>query len=432
MKKFVLLAAILLAVTIAPVRVTRASGYYFPAPGESLTQQNQQSPAAVGLNAQIINDLSGKASRWALWRHGYLVHVSGDFNQTTDVKSLRKTWHAMTVGAAIEQGKIADFKTQKVSAYLPSLTGNDANATWWHVLTQSTGFDYPGCGISTDYLPGQMWTYSDLNLKNLTEALYVAWGSPGGGYGSINYQTLLKEAYFDAIGMQGWSARLSSDGIRLVLDLEDMGRLGLLLLARGSWNGQELVPQSFVEEMETKQTQGMLVNYNGCNDGVMEWASTSEFPESPYGYLTWVNTAGDFYPGADTHWAFGRGAGGAYLLWNKQNGIVFAAVGLTYDAGYTPTSYGIPQIIEANILGPNPLFEGGPIPTTTPTPAITATPTSTPPPTPTITATPTSQPLPTATPTQLPTPITTSTPTPIVVGADKHRIWMPFVMNTLE
>ncbi len=100
MKKIVLIAAILLAVTIAPGRVTRASGYYFPPPGESLAQQNQQSPAAVGLNAQIIDDLSGKAPRWALWRHGYLVHVSGDFNQTTDVKSLRKTWHATTVGAA--------------------------------------------------------------------------------------------------------------------------------------------------------------------------------------------------------------------------------------------------------------------------------------------------------------------------------------------
>ncbi len=266
------------------------------------------------------------------------------------------------LGLRVKQGKIADFKTQKVSAYLPSLTGNDADATWWHVLTQSTGFDYPGCGISTDYLPGQMWTYSDLNLKNLTEALYKAWGSPGGSYDAENYKTVLHEAYFDAIGMQGWNANLTSDGIRLILDLEDMGRLGLLLLARGSWNGQELVPQSFVEEMETKQTQGMLVNYNGCNDGVMEWASTSEFPEAPYGYLTWVNTAGDFYPGADTHWAFGRGAGGAYLLWNEQNGIVFAAIGLTNDAGYTPTSYGIPQIIEANILGPNPLFEGSPSP----------------------------------------------------------------------
>ncbi len=167
--------------------------------------------------------------------------------------------------------------------------------------------------------------------------------------------------------------------------------------------------------METKQTQGMLVNYNGCNDGVMEWASTSEFPESPYGYLTWVNTAGDFYPGADTHWAFGRGAGGAYLLWNKQNGIVFAAIGLTNDAGYNPTSYGIPQIIEANILGPNPLFEGGPIPTTTPTPAITATPTSTPPstatPTQALTQRITSTPPPTQTPLTSPSPTNPPAPT---------------------
>ena len=42
--------------------------------------------------------------RWALWRHGHLVHVQGDFHQTVDVASLRKTWHAMIVGAATPAG----------------------------------------------------------------------------------------------------------------------------------------------------------------------------------------------------------------------------------------------------------------------------------------------------------------------------------------
>ena len=47
---------------------------------------------------------------------------------------------------------------------------------------------------------------------------------------------VLKEAYFNAIGMQGWSTRIvydsavqMDDGIRLNLDLEDMGRLGFNL-----------------------------------------------------------------------------------------------------------------------------------------------------------------------------------------------------------
>jgi len=350
-----------------------AAGYYFPPPGQTLSQQNQQTPQTVNLSGNIITDLSGKATRWALWRHGYLVHVSGDFNQTSEVKSLRKTWHALTVGAAVNQGKIPDFKTQKISFYQTNLTGKDKDATWWHVITQSAGFDYPGCGDSIDYAPGQMWTYSDLNLKNLNEALFKAWGSPGGSYTASNYKTVLNQAYFSAIGMQGWNTQLNTDGIRLVLDLEDMGRLGLLMLARGRWNNTVLVPQWFVEEQETKKTAGMLVNYDGCNDGVISFLTKATFPESPYGYLTWTNSAGDFYKNASTSWAWGAGAGGTYILWNQKNGVVFAGVGVDDSP---KTSGGIPHIIEANITGSNPLFEGGPsiLPTKTPTPIVSGKP----------------------------------------------------------
>jgi len=66
-------------------------------------------------------------------------------------------------------------------------------------------------------------------------------------------------------------------------------------LARGTWNGVELVPRWFVEELETKQTRGMKANYNGPNDGKID-LSPQEFPESPYGFLTWVNTDRDLFP----------------------------------------------------------------------------------------------------------------------------------------
>jgi len=38
-------------------------------------------------------------------------------------------------------------------------------------------------------------------------------------------------------------------------------------LARGTWNGIELAPKWSVEELETKQTYAVRVNYNGPNDG---------------------------------------------------------------------------------------------------------------------------------------------------------------------
>lgn len=321
---------------------------HFPPPGESLAGQDPRAPAEVGLDPDIVAALDGIGQRWALWRHGHLVHVEGDFNATDEVKSLVKVWFAMTVGAGLQQGKIPSTN-QRLSVWQTNLTGNDALATWWHAMTQSTGFDYPGCGDGNDYLPGQMWTYSDLNMHELNHALARAFGRTG--YDD-QYELVWRQAFFDAIGMTGWSNEMATDHVRLVLDLEDMGRLGLLALNRGAWGDPpvQLVPASFVAALETKSTAGMQVNYNGCNDGGIS-LSPSQFPEAPYGYLCWTNSAGDYFPGADRGWTFGSGAGGFMILWNRNNGIVFAGVGVDNS----PTADGLPHAIERNITGPNPL-----------------------------------------------------------------------------
>ncbi|MHC4435169.1 MAG: DUF5060 domain-containing protein, partial [Planctomycetota bacterium] len=121
---------------------------------------------------------------------------------------------------------------------------------------------------------------------------------------------------------------------------------------RGRWRDKQVIPRSFVEQLETKQTAGAKVNYNGPDDGVMGLAP-EQFPEAPYGYMTWVNTDGDYYPGAARTWAWGAGAGGSRVLWNRRNGIVFAGFGVPSG----PSSEGIPQVIESSIRGPNPLVD---------------------------------------------------------------------------
>jgi CubicO group peptidase (beta-lactamase class C family) len=267
--------------------------------------------------------------------------VHGDFNYKQDVASNRKTWHALTVGAAIQRNRIAGID-EKLSRWNPELKGNDALATWRHVITQSSGFDYPYANYP-DFRPGQMWTYSDLNLIQLNRALARVWGLPDYHKG---YDKVLREAYFDAIGMRGWETGIleNDDGIRLILDLEDMGRLGLLVLNRGNWNGRQLVPRWFVEQLENKQTQGMKVNYQGPNDGMIEM-DPKEFPEAPYGYLTWSNSAGDCLPGASRAWAFASGKGGNLTMWNRENGIVLAIQGAR-----TRHAQGVPQTLERFLL----------------------------------------------------------------------------------
>ncbi len=329
---------------------TDQRGWHFPPPGEGLEHQQQRQPEEVGLKPELIAALRGRASRWALWRHGYLVHAHGDWNQTQDVKSLRKTWHALAVGAAIQQGRIPGY-CQPVAKSLAT-PPDDNRVTWWHLITQTSALDYPHADHPAvgDPAPGEVWTYSDKNPRVLCTALARVYGKRD--YAD-DYAEVLRTAYFDAIGLTGWSARVNQDGIRLHLDLEDMGRLGLLVLARGRWRDEQLVPPWFVEQLEAKQTRGTQSVYNGPDDGQIEalHARRGEFPQCPYGFMTWVNTDGDFYPRADRGWAWGAGAGGTYVLWNRRLGIVFAGVGVDTR----PSERGIPQAIEEGVQGPNPL-----------------------------------------------------------------------------
>lgn len=342
------LALGLVLLTSSAVAVEKP-GIHFPPAGQTFAEQNRRRPEEVGMRPNFIAGIKQimKGNRWALWRHGYLSHVDGDFNKNTEVASLRKTWHALTVGAAIGQKRIPSAK-QKISVWCKELTGKDAKATWRDVITQTSGFDYP-YGEHPAYEPGQIWTYSDKNPRHLCNALARVYGKKDW---TDDYDDVVRRAYFDAIDLRGWTTKVNQDGIRFQLDLEDMGRLGLLVLARGKWGNKQVIPRYFVEQLEKKQTRGAKVNYNGPDDGNVG-LDPKEFPEAPYGYMTWVNTDGDYYPGADKAWAWGAGAGGSRVMWNRHNGIVFAGFGVPGG----PSSNGIPQIIESSIDGPNPLVE---------------------------------------------------------------------------
>jgi len=123
----------ILLLLLLPVQTSfgqSAGGLYFPPPGETLSQQFVVTAQEVGLDPAIVTDLESviTTGRWALWRNGYLVHVAGDFNATSEVRSLRKTIHAATVGAAIQRGLIPSLD-QRLSVWNPELTDNDADAT---------------------------------------------------------------------------------------------------------------------------------------------------------------------------------------------------------------------------------------------------------------------------------------------------------------
>jgi CubicO group peptidase (beta-lactamase class C family) len=330
---------------------------YFPKPGEGFATQESVTPTEANCSADLAARINAyvrehhdtrkmRQPAWAIWRWGRLIHCEGDFDEPQQIASNRKTWYAMMVGAALQQGRIPSLH-QPINTWQLNLHGLHAQATWWHVLTQSSGFDYPH-GDHPAYAPGAMWTYSDWNLVHLCHALARVYGKRDF---YDDFASAVRTAYFDAIGMQGWSTRIMydsksrmEDGVRLVLSLNHMGRLGLLALARGRWGNEQLVSADYVQQLETKQTYGMRVNYNGPYDGQVS-LDEAKFPEVPYGLLTWVNTDRDYFPSADARWALATGAGGMKTLWNHGNGIVFAAMGLILPAG----EIGLVNILEESL-----------------------------------------------------------------------------------
>lgn len=123
--------------------------YAYPKAGHHIELWERTVPGAVGFSANVIAEVDacvkanpdgGKrvSPRWALWRNGYLIHAEGEFHDPIDVKSLRKTWHAMILGASIQSGRIDDYD-QLISEWQTELVGNHRLASWRHIITQSAG-----------------------------------------------------------------------------------------------------------------------------------------------------------------------------------------------------------------------------------------------------------------------------------------------------
>jgi CubicO group peptidase (beta-lactamase class C family) len=168
------------------------------------------------------------------------------------------------------------------------------------------------------------------------------------------FEAVTQATFAEAIGMTGYGFENKKGLLRYRLDLEDMGRVGLLLVARGRWGQTQVLPAWFVRAMETPQVgEDVEVHYHPHKHH-----ARAAFPEAPYGYRCWVNARRDVFPDADAGWCWGNREG-HFLLWNHELGIVFATDGI--EGAYTswregPHERSIAWQIEQQIVGDNPLF----------------------------------------------------------------------------
>lgn len=86
-----------------------------------------------------------------------------------------------------------------------------------------------------------------------------------------------------------------------LITARDMARFGLLMLRKGNWNGEQVIPEEWVEESTSYYSNAMLYSRDG------------------YGYMWWVVHRGNLYP----HLPHVRLENGAYSAWGSGGHHMF-------------------------------------------------------------------------------------------------------------
>ena len=177
--------------------------------------------------------------------------------------SVSKSFTSTAVGFAVAEGKLN--VTDKVISFFPdelpaNVSENLKKMEIQHLLTMTCGQDKEVLSIRDTantgswvkaflsgpvvHEPGTYYVYNSLGTYMLSAILQKVTGEK-----VIDY---LKPRLFDPLRIHATKWLESPQGINcggwgLYLKTEDLAKMGLFLLQKGKWNGQQLLPQKWVE-----------------------------------------------------------------------------------------------------------------------------------------------------------------------------------------
>ena len=186
--------------------------------------------------------------------------------------SVSKTWTAMAVGFAVAEGKFTVEDT--VISFFPEdlpeeVSENLAELRVKDLLTMSVGHDNDPTGLvwakekaageqwekmflayPIPHKPGTKFVYNSLATYMLSSIVQKTTGEK-----VIDY---LRPRLLEPMGIENavWDENaqdVNIGGWGLYVKTEDMAKLGLLLLQKGKWNGEQVLPEAWIEEATTRK-----------------------------------------------------------------------------------------------------------------------------------------------------------------------------------
>lgn len=294
------------------------------------------SPEAVGLRSEQVAAFMDSLLAYPMteihsvivMRHGWVVGemypspVRPDFSHT--LYSCSKTFTAAAVGIAIAEKRLR--LTDRLVTFFPDKLPNIvswqlASITVEDLLTMRSGFavDTKMRTQTTDWTraylahpmnatPGKRFQYDSIDTYLLSAILQKVTG--------MTLLDYLKSRLFNQLNIRQVKWEQSPEGITtggwgLYLQPESMAKFGQLLLQRGQWQGKQLIPAKWVDQMLT------------CH--------VSQKSGDGYGYQVWMCA----YPTA----VRADGAFGQYIVVVPKEDVVVVITQCTLNSGKKELSY---------------------------------------------------------------------------------------------
>ncbi len=258
-------------------------------------------PEELGVSSEMLDKADKRIKRdypniesMLVIKEGYLIYEkyynSNHERKISDTYSVTKSFISALTGIAIEKGYISNID-DKVSEYIPEYftmleDQRKKDITIKQALTMTGGLEsidsnYTSFFISEDWLesalakpmthsPGEAFVYN----TGLTQLLSSVISRTTG----MSVMDFAKENLFEKIGMNVtyWQSDKSGNnggGSGLCLNSQDMARFGYLYLNKGMWDGEQVIPSSWIEDSVKSQ-----IKANETQD---------------YGYLFWIEEITD-------------------------------------------------------------------------------------------------------------------------------------------
>jgi CubicO group peptidase (beta-lactamase class C family) len=268
-------------------------------------------------------------------RHGRIAAAWGDTRQVDMTFSVAKSYLSILAGLAVADGLIRDLDEPIGESVRDGGFAGAQNGaiTWRHMLQQTSewegtlwgkpdlvdrnrdlGLEGRGKAKGTHrdlQPPGRYWEYNDVRVNRFSLALLRRFGralpevfrarimDPIGASALWEWHGY-RNSFVEIAGRDVQSVSGGGHwGGGVFIHAEDQARIGLLMLRRGLWGGQRLLPERWV---------GL---------------STAPCPIKPdYGFLWWLNTGRARHRAASAESFFAIGAGGNVTWIDPASGVV--------------------------------------------------------------------------------------------------------------